>query len=345
MRKIVIILSVLLPVAIYAQAYDYAGALDWVIETFSRNDAGFQYIIDKKGESDYNRHTLEIKQKVSEVDNDDEFIDLVYSWLHFFRKSHLQFDLKDNPRKKSSRSHFYDNQLHLDVLSDQTLYFRIPSFEYGHKNAIDSVINANRELITSTPNLILDIRNGTGGSDASFRELLPILYTNPIKQTGVLFKGGEFNARGFERYAEMTSNTSLNNTAELLRRNDGKFVDVDGSGETSYIRFDNVLPYPQRVAIMVNGANVSADEQFLIYAKQSWKVKLFGHTTAGGIDVSNLTYVFSPDDKFVLVYGMSLSKRLPDFEIDDIGLQPDFLIEDEIPASEWVDYTKNVLEQ
>jgi len=347
MKIIVVTFFFLLSTNLNAQEHNYTKTLDWVIETFGQNDAGFQYTIDKKGENNYNRFTQDIKYRVASVNNDNEFIDLVYEWLHFFRKSHIQFTLKDSPVNQTSEFErdFKDNKLYLDQLSDKTLYFRIPSFEYNNKTSIDSVININRELIISTPNLIIDIRDGTGGNDASFRGLLPFIYTNPIRQDGILLKGSELNAQGFESYAELTNNQSLNDLAKSLRENVGKFVPARENEKASFIEFDSVLPYPQHIAIIINSRNVSADEQFLIYAKQSWKVKLFGSTTAGGIDISNLTHTFSPDDKFVLVWGMSKSKRIPYFTIDDIGIQPDFLIDNEIPENEWVNYTQSILEQ
>ncbi|PXV65417.1 peptidase S41-like protein [Dysgonomonas alginatilytica] len=324
---------------------NYAQTLEWVIETFSQNDAGFQYIVDKKGKKDYDDFTQGIKSRVPNVANDDEFVNLVCEWLYYFRKGHVGFGVKDKPNRKPSRSNFDDKVLHLDRLSDKTLYLRIPSFEYKNKVAIDSIIKVNKDMIGVTPNLIIDIRNGSGGSDASFWKLLPLLYTNPIRQVGLEFKGSELNAKGFEQYAEMTNNPSLNNVAKLLRENDKKFIAVETSDKTSVIKFDNILPYPQRVAILIDGGNVSSDEQFLIYAKQSWKVKLFGKTTRGAIDISNMTYTFSPDEKFYLSYAMSKSKRIPDFMVDDIGLQPDFYIDSEIPEAEWINFTKGILEE
>ncbi len=344
MKKTFIIFFFLLSISINAQKDSYTRTFDWVVETFMQNDAGFQYIIDKKGENDYKRFTQGIRLEVANANNDEEFIDFVYEWLHYFRKAHIQFGLKDNPRKHISRSNFKDDELHLDSLSDKTLYLRIPSFAYSHKTAIDSLINTNKELINCTPNLIIDIRNGTGGSDASFQSLLPLIYTSPIRQAGMVFKGSEANAQGFERYAKELNNPDLNDIAKLLRDNDGKFVPIGTSDKSSVIELDKVSPYPQRIAIIIDEGNVSSDEQFLIYAKQSWKVKLFGRTTTGGIDISNLTYTFSPDEKFVLVHGMSKSKRIPDFIIDDIGIQPDFYIDNEVADDEWINYVKSVLE-
>lgn len=346
MKITTVIFFFLLSINVNAQKYDYAKTLDWVIETFSQNDAGFQYIIDKKGESNYKHFTQEIKYRVANVNNDDKFIELVYDWLHFFRKSHIQFVLKDNPIHEiaESESDFNNSKLHLDKLSDKTLYFRIPSFEYNNKIFIDSIININRDLITSTPNLIIDIRNGTGGSDASFKGLLPFIYTNPMRQDGVLFRSSELNAQSFERYADLMHNPSLNEIAKSLRNKIGTFVSTGKDDKTSFIKFDSIFPYPQRIAIIINNKNVSSDEQFLIYAKQSWKVKLFGSSTAGGIDISNLAYTFSPDDKFVLVHAMSKSNRIPAFIIDDIGIQPDFFIDNEIPENEWVNYIRSRLE-
>ena len=85
------------------------------------------------------------------------------------------------------------NKPYLDRLNSKTLMLRIPSFSFESKTAIDSVLATNKDLILRTENLILDIRNGTGGSDGSFKELLPYLYTNPIRTVGVQFRSTKLN--------------------------------------------------------------------------------------------------------------------------------------------------------
>ena len=129
-----------------------------------------------------------------------------------------------------------------------------------------------------------------------------------------------------------------------MRENTGKFINL--SDETvSTMSLDKILPYPQKVAIICNQNNGSTDEQFLITAKQSRKVKVFGRPTGGMLDISNINEVDFPNGKFVLGYAMSKSYRIPNYCIDGVGVQPDCFIDDAISESDWIEYTKTVLEQ
>ncbi|WP_116108447.1 S41 family peptidase [Lewinella sp. IMCC34191] len=104
--------------------------------------------------------------------------------------------------------------------------------------------------------------------------------------------------------------------------------------------FDTVYPYPARVAILIDGGNGSTDEQFLLAARQSQKVKLFGQSTFGVLDISNMYYIPSPCQEFELGYSLTRSFRIPHLAIDGVGIQPDYFIGDEVPQWEWVDYVR-----
>lgn len=234
-------------------------------------------------------------------------------------------------------------------ISDKTVYVRIPSFLPENKKKIDSMLEKNHQLITSTENMIIDIRYGTGGGDGSYKELIKYIYTNPIRSVGVQLLGTELNAQAYEKYAaeEDSSNKGeikrMKDLAKKLRENPGKFVD---QGEVIYVDSSfRPLPFPKKVGILVNHNNGSTDEQFLLDAKPSRKVKVFGWTTGGMLDISNVNSLNSPDGKFTLGYCMSKSFRIPHYCIDGVGIQPDYFIDEKIPEMEWIEYTRKTLEE
>jgi C-terminal processing protease CtpA/Prc len=238
---------------------------------------------------------------------------------------------------------------YLDQISETTLYLRIPSFQGDQKKAIDSVIAANREKILGTENLIIDIRNGTGGSDSSYKELLPFLYTNPIREVGLEYLSTKLNNQrmldfinkpeyGFDEEGKKWAQESF----DRLTKQEGAWVNISGS-DVNIIEYDTVYPYPKNIGIIINGGNGSTDEQFLLAAKQSKKVKLFGTSTMGVLDVSNMYFVPSPCNEFYLGYSLTRSLRIPDFTIDEHGIQPDFYMDGEIPEYEWVRYAESIL--
>jgi len=134
------------------------------------------------------------------------------------------------------------------------------------------------------------------------------------------------------------------NIYEKLQKKLGEFVfsiDVPVSVD----RQSTVYKYPKNVGIIINEGNASTTEQFLLAAKQSKKVKLFGVTTAGALDISNMASIESPCNEFNLWYCMSRSMRIPDMTIDDIGLQPDYYLDKTIPQDKWVEFVNEILNQ
>ena len=236
-----------------------------------------------------------------------------------------------------------------ETINDQTVLLRIPSFNGGEKEKIDQLIAKHKEQILSTPNLIIDLRNNGGGSDRSYYELLPFIYTDTIRIVGLDFLSTPLNNQRMLDFAESTEygfseedKAEFRGYYEMLSKNLGEFVSLD-TVKVDHIGYDTIYPYPKSVGIIINEGNASTTEQFLLAAKQSLKVKLFGTKTYGALDVSNMNSVRSPCNDFELGYCLSKSYRIPDMAIDDVGIQPDFYINKQIPKYEWVKFVTKVL--
>jgi len=240
-------------------------------------------------------------------------------------------------------------------LSDSTYYLRIPSFYDDYSN---DIVTQHWKEIMSRPNLIVDIRNNGGGQDNYYQKLAELIYTNPYESKGVEWYASKGNIKLFE---DALKNGELRNgeegikwtesLLEAMKKNVGGFVThpMYSSDETE--NMDSVYLYPKKVGIIINEGNASSAEQFLLSAKNSKKVILFGnHSTAGVLDYSNAVSEEFPSGNFELTFPMTRSQRLPEFPIDNIGIAPDIIIP--FPSTEqlydrlddWVYFVKNYLE-
>ncbi|MFB3386869.1 S41 family peptidase [Flavobacterium sp. LAR06] len=232
-------------------------------------------------------------------------------------------------------------------ISNKSVLLRIPSFNYSNKKVVDSILLANNKLILSKENLIIDLRNNGGGSDATFQKIIPYLYTNPIRTVGVEFLSTVQNNKrmqGFMADSDWSAEEKdwAKKGLEKLNANMGKFVNLNEKAVDEH-RLDSIYVYPKNVAIIINENNGSTTEQFLLTAKQSKKVKLFGTTTEGVLDISNMHFIDFPCKDLKLGYSLSKSLRIPGMQIDGKGIQPDYYIDKSIPDQEWLKFTENIL--
>ncbi|RAJ08808.1 peptidase S41-like protein [Chitinophaga skermanii] len=234
----------------------------------------------------------------------------------------------------------------LAKVNANTVYLRIPSFNDSYKRQIDSVLRVNDKTIKAAKNMIIDVRDNGGGSDASYDQIIPYLYTNPMRHISVEFLSTPLNN---SRMDDIIKNPNFDpkdiayykKFKEKLDANIGKFVPLNNPTYTETM--DIILPNPANVAIIINENCGSTTEQFLLAAKQSKKVKLYGTTTIGVLDISNMYHVPFPCEQLGLGYALSKSYRIPGMALDGKGIQPDFYIDPSIPSTGWIQYVESIL--
>lgn len=479
-KRLLLILTILVKNFVYSQNCSCSEIFVWVKETIEKNDAGFQYVIDQKGESEYKKHSDSYAEKVKSITDKAQCAEAIANWLRFFRKGHLwfglnpdenlgnnnqidkekikrqfknwetypyqekefnayiskikepgfegiwttppytigvrkvkdkyvgfiieadgiywsksqvKFKIKDENGKLTATYYMRDhsakeikevellgnNYLQMDwvtlkrvkpifpadksldmyfkflttdipifeQLNDKTAILRIPTFDGSAKKTIDSIITTNQHIITTTENLIIDLRDNGGGSDRSFEKILPFIYTNPIRTVGVEYLSTPLNNKRMEEFITDPDFTEedrkwAKESLEKLNKHLGEFLNLD-STDVTIKTFDTIYPYPKNVGIIINEGCGSTTEQFLLAAKQSKKVKLFGTTTAGVLDISNMYFINSPCNDYKLGYSLTRSKRIPDFTIDDKGIQPDYYIDKTISKYDWIEFVNKIL--
>ncbi|RFS21078.1 peptidase S41 [Chitinophaga silvatica] len=256
-------------------------------------------------------------------------------------------NLKDEPKFEEFDKAINASSPYFVKRNATTCYLRIPSFHEENIPIIDSILNANKKLLLNTKNLIIDVRNNGGGSDFTYNSIIPYLYTNPIRRMGIEFFSTKLNNQRMlklieNEYFSASEKERFKRYYEVLEKHIGEFVNLDNK----VVNIDTLktqYKYPQNVGIIINGGCGSATEQFLLEAKQSKKVKLFGVTTFGSLDISNMNMVVSPDGEFELGYCLSRSLRIPGFAIDGKGLQPDYFMDDVIEEPDWIDFVNDTL--
>lgn len=225
--------------------------------------------------------------------------------------------------------------LFMKPLSEKTLWLRIPDFEDSRAQPLIDALAANKAALAATPNLIIDLRENGGGSDHVYAPLTPLLYTRPVYTIGVEMRASEDNIALRKVIADELRTdapdvaTYLDAQNARMAENLGAFV-LGGEKVFSVERLDTVLPFPKRVAVLIDGAG-STGEQFLLEARQSRKVTLFGkENSAGVLDFANTVGMPTPSGRFRVYWATSRSMRVPGDPVDPDGIAPDI----RIPADE-----------
>ena len=214
----------------------------------------------------------------------------------------------------------------------------IGSFSLTYKNLIDSLIRTNYNRITSSKYLLLDLRNNGGGVSMSFDELLPLMGASKIVQDGFAVRSSADNLATYKQsldnpdYSEETKE-AFQRIVSLMEQKPDTIVNIYATYTAAY----DSLAGPAHIAILVNEGTVSAAELFILQARQSKKVTVFGTHSKGALDyteLGNARPLPCPYLSYFCPMGMNDHKVYP--FIDNVGISPDVHISDK--EANWIDY-------
>ena len=231
------------------------------------------------------------------------------------------------------------------VLSKETLYLKISTFNQGNAKNIDSLIKANQKRLSTMTNLIIDLRNNGGGADFAYSPLIPYLYTNTIKNIGADVLSTADNIAGWAAVATTDGlppdqKVFISEVIKKMEQHSGQLVSFS---EDRNITLDSVARYPKKIIILMNKNCGSTTEEFLLLAKQSNKVILMGEYTAGVLDYSNMRGAEFSCMPYMLYWPTSRSRRIDQgMAIDNVGIKPDVVL---TAKQDWIKEAQHLAEQ
>eukprot|EP01132_Coremiostelium_polycephalum_P015424 gene15424-18631_t len=272
----------------------------------------------------------------------------------YFREARAVF-IKESPQSNLTQEEvrqkvgtFYG--FGIKKLSNQTTLLSLPSFDYPFVDIIKDLVTHNRPLLEGQKNLIIDIRGNSGGTDNAYQILLPYIMSNSIRSMGVEYLASPTLVKGLETYLKTASDDKekqeevemVKRWIGLFEKNMGKFVNV-GDSTVSIQKVLSAGKSPDHVLILTDKRVGSSAESFVLKAKQSKKVKIAGTVSSGGLDYASARMFDFGCPEYLLQLPTYRSLRLPDYPIDNIGIQPDLYLDKSV--KDWVQFCVEYLEQ
>jgi hypothetical protein len=206
----------------------------------------------------------------------------------------------------------------------------VPSHDPSYRAVLDSLVERHRTELTGRPYLLIDIRGDLGGGSQTTAPLVPFLVSReqrpPIGPQGSsTVISSPDNIRYFKRGWDPDS------IAERMTAAPGKVLPLLRN-ETLGMPFPNdaVLPNPVRVGVLMDRGVASAGEAFVLQARRSTKVTLYGDRTWGMIDYQSVMVIrLACRDRGILFgYPMiAATATLPKDGLNAKGIPPDVQID------------------
>ncbi|WP_228438952.1 S41 family peptidase [Chryseobacterium pennae] len=242
------------------------------------------------------------------------------------------------------------NGTYIKKISPKTVMIRLQYFSYSFVDKIEKLLKDNKKTLEEAEFWIIDVRGNGGGTDNAYRNILPYIMTNSIRKLGVEYLASPTLIQTSENYLKGIMKDSIKNKEEIinlktriaqLKNSPGEYVNHNQS-KVTVDSISLAVKSPAQIVILADNHTGSAAENFLLSAKQSKKVKIMGTPSSGVLDYANAMFFDYGCNDYKLLMPTYRSFRLPDYPIDNIGVQPDIYLDESV--KDWVHFAVDYLE-
>ena len=296
------------------------------------NDSGAGDHLRRKGHAVFNEALQAARVAAEQVAVPADCGPVLNGYLRTYRAGHLGVAPRARTTSGSESLPIpgsVDRSPTFQTLSRHTSLITLPSFHARHTDAVQSLVARHWQTLTKRDNLIIDVRQNDGGSDSTYASLLPLIEGNVYHLASAEFLATPENIAASERICALYAPGRACDDAirpELTAMRGavpGQYVLLAGVPQWQTVAPARVYSRPRRVAVMIDRSCGSSCEEFVLAARQSFKVKVIGRNTSGSLDYSNLRPYPLPSGNWWLFYATSRSTRLPHSPVDVAGIPPD----------------------
>ncbi len=325
---------------------------DFAVKYIEDNYSGFSFWVVDSTRADYEATKASLR---SEVERDERpGWDAIAAYTGWFNDLHLylgvyygglnpHFYHKRKMTSYASQMEEYAPKATAQKVTDKTFLIRFPSCS-GNPDAKWIKQSIKQFKKSHCPNIIIDIRGNTGGSDVFFSPYFDILYDHEAILPRHEFRNTPTNLKyikGKGSFPIVLKLASENPTAEFISL---------GYGLIKKKKIDKSV---RKAALIIDNNVASSGESMVINVKAcSNRTTVYGRdNTVGALDFANLSNIELPNSALSLHVPMSRSMALPETSVDKNGIAPDVCIDLPLPArltdniDEWTIWVAEQLEQ
>ena len=237
--------------------------------------------------------------------------------------------LKDEYRNKDTEQITQTPEIVTEIYENKAAYVKIDSFELTRYQQDEETLNAFYKEIADVPNLIIDLRDNSGGSDSFWQNLI----VKPNAKTSLTS----------ERYFLINQNDLVSNYIS----NRGIDVnEIDSSAkrftaqqESSFTHYtidtkhfeQSENPYKGDIWVLVDDTVYSSSENFAVFCKNTGFATLVG-TATGGDGGADPILVSLPNSGLIVRFSVFYGLNANGTGNEAYGTEPDILIREDEDA-------------
>jgi hypothetical protein len=223
------------------------------------------------------------------------------------------------------------------VVRGGTVIVSLTSHDPANAPLLGTLLARHAEDLRRADRLIIDLRGNEGGSSWVSNGLLPYIASRPPRPAApdtdraVMLVSPDQVRYASRSFGDTTSAFVRSLLARMRAAAPGTFVPLqDPSGPPDPATPDSVLPWPARVAVLVDGGTVSAAEVLVLKALRSTRARVYGLPTEGALDYQSASIVrLAPgENRWYLGYPtITAHTRLPAGGMRGKGIAPDVRVD------------------